>query len=203
MPPTVLIPVNRFDRAKGRLAERFTPAERTQLAIATFRTVAQAVRDAGLLSVALTPDPESVRALALATEVIGESPSLSGLNAQLQGLVTQLGAEVLILHADLPLATGQAITAFLDAAGDAEVALVQSRDGGTNAMLLRPPGRFPLAYGPNSFALHESAATAAGLRVIRVESPSLALDLDTPADVEQLMSTAEGRATLAGQLLSR
>jgi 2-phospho-L-lactate guanylyltransferase len=202
MPPVVLIPVNSFGRAKGRLSELYTPELRAQLAITTFTTVATAVRDAGLLSVALTPEPDAVRALGAASEVIGESPRLHGLNAQLEGLVTQLGDEVLVLHADLPLATGVALSGFLEAAGQAEIALVRSSDGGTNAMLLRPPGRFPLAYGANSFTAHDTAARAAGLSVVHVESPALALDLDTPADIELLLSTAEGRATLAGQLLS-
>jgi len=199
--PVVLIPVNRFERAKGRLSERFSAAERAQLAIATFETVARAVHDAGLLSVALTPDPETVRALGLATEVIGESPQLHGLNGQLEGIAPQLGAEILILHADLPLATGGAITAFLEAAGGAEAALVRSGDGGTNAMLLRPPGRFPLAYGANSFAAHDAAARAAGLTVAHIESPALALDLDTPADIAALLETSAGRESAAGRLI--
>jgi len=199
--PVVLIPVNRFERAKGRLSERFSAATRAQLAIATFETVARAVHDAGLLSVALTPDPETVRALGLATEVIGESPQLHGLNGQLEGIAPQLGAEILILHADLPLATGGAITAFLEAAGGAEAALVRSGDGGTNAMLLRPPGRFPLAYGANSFAAHDAAARAAGLTVAHIESPALALDLDTPADIAALLETPAGRESAAGRLI--
>lgn len=203
MPPVVLIPVNRFDRAKGRLAQHFSAAQRAQLAIATFETVALAVRDAGLLSVALTPDPDAVRALGVATEVIGESSQRHGLNEQLEGIVTQLGPEVLILHADLPLATGEAIAAFLDATDEAETALVRSRDGGTNAMLLRPPGRFTLAYGANSFAAHDAAARAACLTVAHIESPALALDLDTPADIETLLGTPEGRATLAARILSQ
>ncbi len=203
MPPVVLIPVNRFDRAKGRLAEHYSPEARAQLAIATFETVARAVRDAGLLSVALTPDPDAVRALGVATEVIGETSQRHGLNQQLEGIAPQLGAEVLILHADLPLATGDAITALLDAAGDAEAALVRSRDGGTNAMLLRPPGRFPLAYGANSFAAHDAAARAAGITVVHIESPALALDLDTPADIAILLETPGGPETPAGRLITR
>lgn len=200
MPPTVLIPVNRFDRAKQRLAERFRADQREQLAIATFQTVTCAVHDAGLLSVALTPEPDRVMALACADQVVGESTLLSGLNAQLEGLAPQLGDEVLILHADLPLATGAAIRSFLDAAGDAPVALVRSPDGGTNAMLLRPPGRFPLAYGRESFVAHEAAARGAGLRTVSVESPALALDLDTPADIAALLETPGGRETPAGRL---
>jgi 2-phospho-L-lactate guanylyltransferase len=201
MPPVVLIPVNRFDRAKGRLADFLGAAQREQLAIATFRTVIQAVRDAGLVSVALTPDPAAVKALAIAGRVVAETPDRHGLNGQLEGVITTLGDEVLVLHADLPLATGQALKDFLQAAGDADAALVQSRDGGTNAMLLRPPGRFPLAYGPGSFAAHDAAARAAGLRVEHVESLALALDLDTPADIEQLLSMTRGRETVAGKLI--
>lgn len=202
MPPVVLIPVNRFDRAKRRLAERFTAEQREQLAIATFRTVTQAVRDAGLLSVALTPEPERVRSLAAADEVIGEAPGRSGLNGQVEGLAPQLSDQVLILHADLPLATGAALRDLLEQAAEADVALVRSRDGGTNAMLLRPPGRFALAYGPGSFAAHDAAARAAGLTVAHIESPALALDLDTPADIALLLETPGGAETLAGRLAS-
>jgi 2-phospho-L-lactate guanylyltransferase len=197
----VLIPVNRFDRAKGRLSQLLTAEKREQLAIATFRTVAQAVREAGLLSVALTPDRERVTALAAADEVIGETPQRQGLNEQIEGVIRHIGDEVLVLHADLPLATGAVLTTFLEAAGDAEVALVRSRDGGTNAMLLRPPGRFPLAYGAGSFAAHDAAAHSAGLRVVHVESEPLALDLDTPDDIERLLSTPGGPETLAGRVL--
>ena len=79
--------------------------------------------------------------------------------------------------------------------------LVRPGDGGTNAMLLRPPGRFPLAYGRGSGDRHEEAAREAGLAVRRADVPALALDLDTPADVRELLSTAEGRATEAGRYL--
>ena len=68
-------------------------------------------------------------------------------------------------------------------------------------MLLRPPGRFALAYGRGSGDLHEAAARAAGLTVRRAEVPALSLDLDTPGDVRTLLATAEGRETEAGRYL--
>ena len=112
--------------------------------------------------------------------------------------------ELLILHADLPLVTAEALRDLIAQAPEAPSAtLVRPGDGGTNAMLLRPPGRFPLAYGRGSGDLHESAAREAGLAVRRADAPALALDLDTPSDVRALLSTAEGRGDGGGALPGR
>jgi 2-phospho-L-lactate/phosphoenolpyruvate guanylyltransferase len=200
---TVIIPVNRLDRAKGRLAELLTPDERAALTLATLRTVLTAVREAGMEPSVLAADLRLAALLGPSVTIVMEDPSVSGLNAQLEFAVAAIDrTAVLILHADLPLATAESLRVML-AAGDAEesVTLVRSPDGGTNAMLLRPPGRFPLAYGPGSFAAHVNAAGLAGLTVSIVESPELALDLDTPADLRTLLSTPTGRASAAGELL--
>ncbi len=199
----IIIPVNRLDRAKGRLAELLTPDERETLTIATLRTVLAAVREAGMRPMVLAADPRLAELLDPGLTIVAEDPSASGLNEQLEvALAATREPAVLILHADLPLATGPALRAVLAAAGAEEsVALVRSPDGGTNAMLLRPPGRFALAYGPGSFAAHLEVAERAGLRAVVVESPELALDLDTPADLRTLLSTPEGRASAAGRLL--
>jgi len=203
MPATVLIPVNRLDRAKGRLSALLEPAERAELVRRSLGTVLGAVAGAGMEAVVLTSD-DAVRAiLQEGMRVLAEDPALEGLSAQLESAAERLGVdELLILHADLPLATAEALRDLVAQATPAPSAtLVRPEDGGTNAMLLRPPGRFALAYGRGSGDLHESAARAAGLAVRRAEAPALALDLDTPADVRTLLSTAEGRATEAGRYL--
>ena len=199
----VIIPVNRLDRAKGRLAELLTPDEREALTLATLRTVLEAVREAGMKPVVLAADPRLAALLDPGVTVVAEDRATSGLNAQLEVvLAATREPAVLILHADLPLATGPALRALLAAAdADESVALVRSPDGGTNAMFFRPPGRFPLAYGKGSFAAHCDAAERAGLAVSVVESPELALDLDTPVDLRTLLSTPGGRASAAGKLL--
>jgi len=205
----VLIPVNALDRAKARLADVLEPEDRARLAIATVRTVLNAVCASGNEAFVLTRDPR-VRAEAEGrATVIGEDLTAKGLNAQLESGLRRLGTgssldELLILHADLPLASEPEIRAVLAAALTAPSAtLVRSTDGGTNAMLLRPPGLFPLAYGPDSFARHAAAARAAGMAVVEVDAPSLALDLDTPADIERLMDVPAGRESAAGQLLAQ
>ena len=203
MPTTVLIPVNRLNRAKGRLAALLEPAERSELVRRSLAAVLAAVEEAGMEAVVLTSD-EGVRAeVPVGVRVLGEDPELRGLSPQIERAAEGLRVdELLILHADLPLVTAEALRDLVAQAPPAASAtLVRPGDGGTNAMLLRPPGRFPLAYGRGSGDLHESAAREAGLAVQRADVPALALDLDTPSDVRVLLSTAGGRASEAGRYL--
>ncbi len=200
-----LIPVNRLDRAKGRLASLLSPDQRRELFLATLRTVVEAATAAGAEPVILTADAE-VAGCFPGVRILDEDPSCSGLNAQIEsalGRIEPPAGGVLILHADLPLATAGAIRRLVAAAPPADsVALVRSGDGGTNAMLLRPPGRFALAYGHDSFALHEAAARAAGLAVTVVDDAALALDIDTPADLDALARDPAAADSPAGRVLA-
>lgn len=199
----VLVPVNRLDRAKGRLAEVLTPLQREELAKATLATVLEAVTAAGYSLAVLTSDEAVAALLPPGARLIEESPDAAGLNPQLEYAQGILAAgPLLILHADLPLATAAAVEAFVSAAPPApSCTIVRSPDGGTNAMLLDPPGRFSLAYGRGSAALHEAAARAAGVAFVAVPAPALELDLDTPDDLDALLKTKAGQESRAGQLL--
>ena len=203
MATTVLIPVNRLDRAKGRLAALLEPEERAELVRRSLAAVLAAVEGAGMAAVVLTSDETVAAQMPAGVRALGEDPDLRGLSAQVERASGLLAVEeLLILHADLPLVTAEALRELVAQAPDAPSAtLVRPGDGGTNAMLLRPPGRFALAYGQGSGDLHEAAAREAGLAVRRTDVPPLALDLDTPADVRELLSTAEGRASEAGRYL--
>lgn len=203
-PLTVLIPVNRLDRAKGRLAALLEPEERAELVRRSLATVLGAVRGAGMEAVVLTADEAVVAGLPGGVRTLAEDPEQQGLSAQIEDAALRLGVEeLLILHADLPLATAEALRDFAAQAPPApSVTLVRPEDGGTNAMLLRPPGRFALAYGRGSGDLHEAAAREAGFEVRRADAPALALDLDTPADVRRLLGDATGRTCGAGAYLA-
>lgn len=200
---TAIIPVNRLNRAKGRLDGLLRPRERRELALTTLATVIEAALGAGLRPTVLTADPDVAAAIAGRAELFAEDPARNGLNPQLEAAVAGR-EEVLVLHADLPLASAAALSTFVEAALPAPSAtLVRSRDGGTNAMFLRPPGCFALAYGPDSHAKHVAAATAAGVAVRTIAIPALELDLDTPADVAAFMEHPEAPGTRAGKLLAR
>ena len=210
MAPVALIPLNDLSKAKGRLAEILTAEQRAGLATATFATVALAAERAGLEVVVLAANPSDLADYE-GVQVIPEDPAVAGLNAQLEAALAGFaGRDVVIVHADLPLAKAAELVRVIDAAPPTPSAtLVRSRDGGTNVMYLRPAGRFLLHYGPRSHALHIEAAEGAGIAVQTVESESLALDLDTPDDIEAFLAMPEAKGSpvrmilqqmLAGQL---
>ncbi len=208
MPITALIPLKPPTEAKARLAGLLSPEERAELARVTFRSVADALFGASVPCAVLTPNARDAAGLTAGRgTIIKEQPSVHGLSAQIEvaldGGAFEDGDAVLILHADLPLVTTRALRRLLaEARGQlAGVTMVQSADGGTNAMVLPLPRPFALHYGRNSFALHTEAARAAGLSVHTHRSPELALDLDTAADLRALLSTTRGRESPAGRLL--
>jgi 2-phospho-L-lactate guanylyltransferase len=158
----------------------------------------------------LTADERVGLLLGPSAYVIEESAEAQGLNGQLTAAVARLLADgtvregpLLILHADLPLATADSVRELLACSpGANSVTMVKSGDGGTNAMLLAPAARMALAYGPGSAALHEANALAAGRQVAWCDSAELALDLDTPADLAALLTHPRGPETLAGKALA-
>jgi 2-phospho-L-lactate guanylyltransferase len=201
-----LIPVNRLERAKGRLADTLDASVREALARATFATVLEAALGTFAEVAVLTADAAAGEmATAAGARVITEDPERSGLNAQLEHALARLGQPeggIAILHADLPLARVEHFAAFAASAPPApSVTLVRSLDGGTNLMLLRPPGRFALAYGPGSYELHVEAAAAAGMTVTAFDRAELELDIDTPADLATFLATPGAGDTAAGILL--
>lgn len=200
----VLIPMNRLDRAKGRLASILSSEEREMLALITLETVLHA---AGPTSIVLTADERVVAASEGKARILRESNTAKGLTPQLELAVATLIEDatardrLLILHADLPLATNEAVETLDAMSAPNSATLVRSHDGGTNAMLLQPPGRFALAYGSGSFAKHVTAALEAGIEVRANANRELRLDLDTPDDIRELLRAPRGRQGAAGRYL--
>jgi 2-phospho-L-lactate/phosphoenolpyruvate guanylyltransferase len=92
---------------------------------------------------------------------------------------------ILVLPADLPLVTVEDVQALIEPAMHQArmVVIAPSHDGGTNALLLRPPSAIPFAFGIQSYARHHALARAAGLPLTVVQTPSLTYDLDLPEDL--------------------
>jgi 2-phospho-L-lactate guanylyltransferase len=93
-----------------------------------------------------------------------------------------------MVPADMPLIAALDVDAVLNAIGVAAVVIVPDRAAeGTNALVLTPPTALEPSFGEASFARHIHLAHEAGLRVCAVERDRLELDLDTPADVAELL----------------
>jgi 2-phospho-L-lactate guanylyltransferase len=87
------------------------------------------------------------------------------------------------------------------------VLIVPDRHGeGTNALLLTPPGVMPPSFGEGSRQRHTDLAVSHGAVPEVVGLPSLALDIDTPEDLEELLetfATTRGRAAHTRGMLSQ
>jgi coenzyme F420-0:L-glutamate ligase/coenzyme F420-1:gamma-L-glutamate ligase len=111
---------------------------------------------------------------------------------------------VLTLPADVPGVQTQDVSAVLaEAARGRAVVLVPSRDEhGTNALWRCPPLAIPSRFGHGSFRNHQAEAEARGLGWTALRLPRLALDIDTPEDLEEFRKTpgATGTGCLLAQL---
>ncbi|HEX7277189.1 MAG TPA: 2-phospho-L-lactate guanylyltransferase [Acidimicrobiales bacterium] len=179
-PLAVLLPVKSFAEAKRRLAPALDGAERARLARAMATSV---LESAAPLPVAVVCDDAEVAAWArdLGALVVWEPER--GLNRAVEAGVERLGAagarRVIVTHADLPLARDLRWVGRF-----AGVTLVPDRSGGgTNAICVPPAAGFTFSYGPGSFARHGAEAHRLGLALRVVREPSLAADVDLPADL--------------------
>jgi 2-phospho-L-lactate guanylyltransferase len=199
-----VIPVKHLASAKSRLAPTLSPEDRRRLVLCMLEdvlTAAAAVIPARHILV-VTPDHD-VAALARrsgAPVLADRAPAGSGAEPAaslnfavatgISHVVARGGKQVLILPADVPLATADDIARVLAATspGAAQLAVVPSADGeGTNAMALSPPGIMTPRFGPDSFAAHVAAAAARRIDTRVLHIPGLARDIDTPADLARLI----------------
>lgn len=184
-----LVPVRGLAAGKQRLGAVLTAPERRALTGAMLEDVLTALAGcAAVTTVAVVTDDAPAAALAAeyAAKVLPDAAG-GGLNASLLGACAWVraqcsGATILIVAADLPAITAALLEERILSA-DAAVVIARSGDGGTNALLLRPPAVLAPSFGPDSCARHGTAAVAAGWRVRVIDDPDLALDLDRPADL--------------------
>lgn len=90
---------------------------------------------------------------------------------------------ILVIHADIPVLAANEIQALIAAGDQHAVVIGESRDGGTNAIVVSPPDAMPFCFGPRSARAHEEMAIAAGLSSRRMKLHSLARDIDNPGDL--------------------
>ena len=208
-----LIPVKELPQAKLRLAGVLDAPARAELTLAMLTDVIAACSESGAF--------DTVFVLARDSEVrwhareqgatpLAEPATLDGLNDSLtfaqRYVARRLAAnELIIVPADLPLLRADDVRAVADAlaAGDAgRAVIVRSRDGGTNALALRPPEALPLHFGPLSADAHAAAAVHAGVPLVEIALERVAFDVDAPEDIDALASLPCGPAT-AGWLAAR
>jgi len=188
-----IVPVKPLNRSKSRLAPVLDPEQRMAFSqkmlentlgiltetpeiegvlVVSRDTAALAVaRNYNVLTVRESGSPELNDALTRATELLTLKHHITG---------------VLVLPSDLPLLQKSDLEEMFVRAQPVPVVVIapDRRREGTNALLVCPPGKVAYAFGGESFERHAMLARMAEARVEIVESPTLALDVDVPEDLD-------------------
>jgi 2-phospho-L-lactate/phosphoenolpyruvate guanylyltransferase len=203
-----LVPVKRFDRAKSRLAPSFDAAARAAIARALWRDSLALIAANSWLSWWVVSDEQAVLSDAAGGGAATVSDAGNGLNAALDQAVSVLrraGAEsVIIVPCDVPLAFSGDLRDLADTGATSDVVVVPSGEGGgTNALYMSPVDLMAPRFGEASLAAHIAEAERLGARCTLLNLPRLALDIDTPADVEAFLGRPHHSPTHTAEVLGR
>jgi 2-phospho-L-lactate guanylyltransferase len=191
-----LIPVKRLDSAKQRLGPRLSHAQRADVARALFDDAMNLARQTDFLTWWVVSDDDDVLNEAAGRGLGVVKDPGEGLNEALRRAIEEIAGEgatsVAIVPADVPLAWKGDLQDLVDTGATSEVVIVpSSRDGGTNALWLSPPGLLEPQFGERSLHAHLRLAARLELRCTILDLPRLALDIDTIDDVESLLGQAK------------
>ncbi len=188
-----ILPIKSFSQAKQRLRAELSDADRRALVDSMFSDVLVALRRMPSLEqiIVVSGDHVAQRIAQGYGAIVVEDDERGHNWAAKQGIGAALedGIErVLLVPGDCPLMDPKELEGLLGHPAEERSALVvPDRHGtGTNALLLAPPDVLEPSFGPDSRRRHMADAGVAGVPAEVVEVASLALDVDTPDDLEAL-----------------
>jgi 2-phospho-L-lactate/phosphoenolpyruvate guanylyltransferase len=181
----VVVPVRSFALGKARLADVLDDDARRALTRTMAERVVAAAGDRPVVVVSSAPDVVTW-AGELGVAQIDDPGSLDGAADAGRAWVRAQGlARVVVMHADLPLAS--TLDGVADD-GDRAVAVLvpDHHDDGTPVLALPSAAEFAFAYGPGSCARHVAEAERCGLAVRIVRDRALGFDVDDAGDLAAL-----------------
>jgi len=201
--------VKRFAAAKRRLG--LDDERRASLLVAMLEDVLEAIGGSRMVerTIVVTGEPAAAEVgAARGAEVLTDPADEGHPEAALIGIERareEGSACVVLLPGDCPLLDPRELDSLLTGVGERYVAVVPDRHGsGTNALVLAPPDAIRPAFGEGSRERHVEAARNSGFPYSAEPVPSLALDLDTPADLIALtreLDSGRGRAARTARVL--
>ncbi len=197
-PYVALIPVRDFRTGKSRLAQTLDENTRNQLGRWMLERVLKAVGNAGRIDeIAVLSDSAEVLTLAGEYGAVGLLQESRGLNQDLEigrsWARSRNARSLFVVHGDLPFLTTEEVNAFLEERkppenAECDIRIARSKDGGTTALFTRPIDAIPFLFGEHSFEEHNKAAKISGCEAQPFESFGFAQDIDSPEDLEFLLS---------------
>jgi 2-phospho-L-lactate guanylyltransferase len=176
--PTLIVP---FAGASGKTRLDAPGPVRREISLAMLEDVLAAAVAVGD-TIVVTADPDAAaRALAQGA-AHGVDPG-GGQGAAVAAALAGIEGQVLVVNADLPCATAEDIGRLAAVDG---FALVEARDGTTNALALPGADAFTPLYGPGSAARFRAHAEARGMDLVTLSLDNLVDDVDTLDDLRRL-----------------
>ncbi len=202
-----LVPVKRLLESKSRLLPEFDAKTREALCLAMLRDLLKALAATPWLdrTAVVTPDPHVAEAACAsgAQAILFEPPGLNpALDYAARALRLQEDEPLLVVLGDVagaqPADLQQLFRALQELGGRGAV-LAASSDGGTSALLRAPHTAIRARFGPDSAKRHRSEAERSGVPYRELHLASLALDLDSGADIQRFMAQPVAAAAAGGE----
>ncbi len=189
-----IIPFKR-EGAKSRLRDFFSESEREELALRMLKDVLAAlskseIEEAEIISTCSEEIMEELKSgfnqkLKLTVREDGR-----GLNEVLNEVLRAEKEPVLIIMADIPLATPESINGIVG--HEEDVVIAPGRKGGTNALFLRRPSGFAVSYYGISCLEHIETAKRRNLTHVIHDSFFISADIDEIDDLAELLIHGKG-----------
>jgi 2-phospho-L-lactate guanylyltransferase len=195
MTTVAILPAKAFDVAKQRLSPGVQSGNRRALIESMFSDAMVALRRAKSIDevIVVTSDRTAARIAGGNGATVIDDTANSHSEAAELGIAhaLEIGAtRALLVPGDCPAIDPAEIDALLAQPVVAPSAIiVPDRHGdGTNALLLTPPDAITPSFGEGSRQRHVDLAVAQGATPEVFEVSSLALDIDTPEDLQELIA---------------
>jgi 2-phospho-L-lactate guanylyltransferase len=208
-----ILPAKQFETAKQRLAPQVQLGSRRALVESMFSDAILALRRVAAIDqiFVVTSDPVASQIAAGHNTIVVEDTASSHSEAAQLGITRalEMGAtRALLVPGDCPLLDPTELEQLIARpVPERSVLIVPDRHGeGTNALLLTPADVMPASFGEGSRQRHTDLAATHGATPEVVPLPSLALDIDTPEDLEALLemfATTRGQAAHTRGMLSQ
>ncbi len=201
-----VLPVKRLGEAKSRLAACFDQPERAALARALLEDALALCQAVDFIEWWVVSDDEQVLREAHSRRLRVAPDPGTGLNAAVASALATIlqagAASATVLPVDVPLARREDLSALVATGSVADVVVVPAgRDGGTNALHLRPPSVITPCFGSDSLRRYVAEASRLGLRASILSLPRVALDIDTVEDVRAFVEAPGAQSTHTGRVL--
>jgi len=205
-----LVPLNALDAVKSRLRPSLDDANRRALVLWLAHQVCDALAASGVVDRIgiVSPDPLALAPFASWGPYAPRRPVTllrtegGRLNEDLeQGrrwALAEGATQVLVILADLPFfsaveAREMVQRACLSQATPYALLAPDRAEQGTNVLLLRPADALPFAFGVESLSRHTALARERGIEPEFYRSAATSFDVDTPADVQELIARGAWR----------